>query len=128
MNIQTNTPTEQDTRVTEPQLQEFVPATDIHETGDSLVIRCDLPGVAEEDLEINLDNRTLTISGRQQALAEEGFQALTREYPTGIYQRSFRLGRDLDEAAVKARLRNGVLEIELPKAAATRARRIPVES
>jgi HSP20 family protein len=104
----------------------FVPAADIYETPDSIQIRCDMPGVAEGDLEIILENRLLTISGPQQSVEREGFDAILREYPTGIYRRSFNLNRDLDGAAVKARMNQGVLEIEIPKAKAAEARRIPV--
>jgi HSP20 family protein len=110
----------------QPEPAVYVPAADIYETRDSILIRCDMPGVAESDVEIILENRLLTLSGPQQPVEREGFDAILREYPTGVYRRSFNLNRDLDGAAVKARMSHGVLEIEIPKAKAPEARRIPV--
>lgn len=114
--------------VTQPQPEPavFVPAADIYETPDCILIRCDMPGVAESDVEIILENKLLTLSGPQQSVVREGFDAILREYPTGVYRRSFNLNRDLDGAAVKARMNHGILEIEIPKAKAPEARRIPV--
>jgi HSP20 family molecular chaperone IbpA len=58
----------------------------------------------------------------------EGCETLVGEYLTGIYQRSFALSRDLDDSAVSAKLKDGVLEITLPKALKAQPRRIPVEA
>jgi HSP20 family molecular chaperone IbpA len=57
---------------------------------------------------------------------KEGCETLSGEYLTGVYERSFGLSRDLDDSAVKARLKDGVLEIELPKAKEAQPRRIQV--
>lgn len=106
----------------------FTPAADIYESPVGVTIRCDMPGVAESDLEITLENKVLTVSGSQMGQGREGCEVLASEYETGIYQRSFALSRDLDDSAVKARLRDGVLEIELPKAKEAQPRRIAVEA
>lgn len=106
----------------------FVPAADIYETPAGVLIRCDMPGVSEEDLEITLENKQLTVSGPQMGQGMEGCETLVGEYLTGIYQRSFALGRDLDDSAVSAKLKDGVLEIMLPKAREAQPRRIPVEA
>jgi len=106
----------------------FVPAADVYESPKGVVIRCDMPGVAEEDLEVTLENKVLTITGTQMGQGRKDFEVLASEYETGVYQRSFALGRDLDDSAVKARLRDGVLEIELPKAKEAQPRRIAVEA
>jgi HSP20 family molecular chaperone IbpA len=106
----------------------FTPAADIYESPVGVVIRCDMPGVADSDLEITLENKVLTITGSQMGQGHEGCETLASEYETGVYQRSFALGRDIDDSAVKARLRDGVLEIELPKAKEARPRRIAVEA
>jgi len=106
----------------------FVPAADIYETPAGILIRCDMPGVAEQDLEITLENKQLTVTGPQMGQGREGFETLAGEYLTGVYQRSFGLSRDLDESAVTARLKDGVLEIQLPKAREAQPRRIPVEA
>ncbi|MDP3849962.1 MAG: Hsp20/alpha crystallin family protein [Luteolibacter sp.] len=106
----------------------FLPAADIYESPAGVWIRCDMPGVAEEELEVTMENKVLTVSGTQMGQGREGLETLAGEYLTGVYQRSFGLSRDFDESAVKARMKDGVLEIELPKAKEARARRIPVEA
>jgi HSP20 family protein len=117
-----------ETETTSPRAQVFVPAADIHETPAAILIRCDLPGVAESDIEIVLENKTLTLTGPQKAVERDGFNSLHREYATGVYRRSFVLNRDVDGTAVKARLNHGVLEIEVPKLQPAEARRIPIEN
>lgn len=126
MNIQpTNTvPVE----VTGTEKPVFRPAADIDETPDAILIRCEMPGVPEENVEILLENKVLKLRGTQVSPSREGFQARILEYRSGIYQRSFQLHRDVDEAGVKARLKNGVLEIEVPKQKPAEARRIPIEN
>jgi HSP20 family protein len=106
----------------------FVPAADIYETPTELLIRCDMPGIDEKDLEITLENKVLTVTGPQMGQGREGCETLVGEYLTGVYQRSFGLGRDMDDSAVSARLKDGVLEIKLPKAREAQPRRIPVEA
>lgn len=106
----------------------FVPPADIYETPTGVLIRCDMPGVAEQDLEITWENKQLTVTGPQMGQGREGCETLVGEYLTGIYQRSFGLSRDLDDSSVTARLKHGVLEITLPKAREARPRRIPVEA
>ncbi len=106
----------------------FRPAADIYETSAGLWIHCDMPGVADGDLEVVLENKVLTVTGRQMVQGREGLAMLAREYRTGVYRRSFRLAAGVDGAAVRARFKDGVLEIELPKVREARPRRIPVES
>jgi HSP20 family protein len=103
-----------------------MPAADIYETPAGVLIRCDMPGVADEDMEITLLNRVLTVRGSQMSQGWDGSETLSGEYITGVYERSFGLSRDLDESSVKARLKDGVLDIELPKAKEAQPRRIPV--
>lgn len=93
-----------------------------------VIIRCDMPGVSEIDLEVTIENKVLTVTGYQMGQGKEGCETLVSEYQTGIYQRTFGLSRDLDDSAVKARLKDGVLEIELPKAREAQPRRIAVEA
>lgn len=104
----------------------FIPAADIYEKPESVLIRCDLPGVRDEDVEITLHNKVLSISATQSAQTRAGFTVISGEYATGRYQRCFNLNRDLDDSEIKAKLKNGVLEIELPKAKESQPRRIPI--
>lgn len=122
-NISTvNNPAAQDNRPV------FLPAADIYESPAGVIIRCDMPGVAESDLEVTIENKVLTVTGPQMGQGKEGCETLVSEYQTGVYQRTFGLSRDLDDSAVKARLKDGVLEIELPKAREAQPRRIAVEA
>lgn len=104
----------------------FTPYADVYETPDALRIRCDLPGVSEDDLEITLEKKVLTLSGRQMNQGRVGGETVAAEYRTGIYQRSFSLNRDVDEASIRARLCNGVLDLEIPKSPEAKPRRIPI--
>lgn len=106
----------------------FVPATDIYESPKAILIRCDMPGVANEDLEVTLENKVLSVSGKQRGEVPQETGPNVREYLTGTYQRSFNINRDVDDAGIFARLKNGVLEIELPKARDGQALKIPVEN
>ena len=124
--ITTQTPADSAPR--EDQRPVFMPAADIYETPAGVLIRCDMPGVAEEDVEITLENRVLSVRGTQMGQGKEGCETLSGEYLTGVYERSFGLSRDLDDSAVKARLKDGVLDIELPKAKEAQPRRIKIEA
>lgn len=106
----------------------FQPTADIYETPNGVTIYCDMPGVADEDLDVILENRVLSVTGRQMGQGREGCETLAGEYQTGIYKRTFGLSRDLDDSAVRARLKDGVLIVELPKAKEAQPRRIQVES
>ena len=124
MNINETAITPTATKAAHEDRPVFAPAADIYETPEAILIRCDMPG----DLEITLSNKVLTLSGRQLEQDRGACENATREYLTGVYQRSFGIHRDLDEAAVKARLKDGVLEIELPKVREAGPRRIPIEN
>lgn len=100
------------------------PAVDIYETEDGLVLLADLPGVEKDGLEIELDRGLLTIAGRQSRALQE--DEARREYVLQNFYRQFRLPDTLDAAATSAVLKNGVLTLKLPRAAAARPRRIEV--
>lgn len=104
----------------------FVPTTDIYEQDDRILMRCDLPGVAQGDVDIRLDNTELEIVARQMATSLEGFDLLSGEYGTGVYRRRFTVPYLIDRDRIRARLQGGVLEIELPKAEQAKPRRIEI--
>ena len=126
MNINQTTTAPTTTRRASCEQPEFTPASDIYETPDAILIRCNTPGVAEEDLEITLSNNVITLTGTQHGQDRDAGKTSACEYQSGVYRRSFGIKRDLDESAVKARLKDGVLEIELPKQAKAGPRRIPI--
>jgi HSP20 family protein len=99
-------------------------------TRDSdLVIRAELPGVKQEDVDITLENNVLTISGERKAEQEEergGYHVRERRY--GSFSRSLALPEGLDESKIHARYDNGVLEVTVEGAAAVQEpKRIQIE-
>lgn len=106
----------------------FTPAADIYEKENALLVVCDMPGVAEGSVEIDLEDAVLTITGHQDDQAPEKCQLVYRGYATGVYRRAFNLTTDIDREKIKARLANGVLSITLPKTEYAKPRKIAVEA
>ena len=106
----------------------FMPNIELTERDDSYVLRADLPGVREQDVNVNLDDdNVLTISGerrREEAKRERGYEYTEREY--GSFTRSVQLPRGADASKIEADFRNGVLEVHVPKGEGARARHIPI--
>lgn len=111
------------------QLTEWAPAIDVVTKDGDLVIRAELPGVKQEDVDITLQNNVLTISGERKAEQEEergGYHVRERRY--GSFSRSLALPEGVDESKVHARYENGVLEVTVEGAAAVQEpRRIQIE-
>lgn len=105
----------------------FTPPADIFEEDDALLVVCDMPGVEQKNVTIDLDDDVLTITGHQLDQRPENSQLVYRGYNTGIYRRAFTLAADINREQIKARLVNGVLHITLPKAAEAKPRKIAVE-
>lgn len=104
----------------------YVPATDIYEKDDAILVRCDMPGVTQEQVDIRLDNTELEITATQADGAPEGYDLLAGEYRTGVYRRKFNIPQLIDRDGIKARLHNGVLDVELPKAERAKPRKIEI--
>ena len=104
----------------------FQPTVDILETPEELLVLADMPGVTPEGLDVRLEGDVLTISGRPQSEEYEGLKPLHVEYGLGGFHRRFTLGETIDRERIKAELRNGVLQLHLPKAERAKARRIEV--
>jgi len=106
----------------------FVPATDIYEDKDSLVVLVDMPGVDEKSVEIHVEHNILTIGATVQSEDFAGHQETYREYETGRFERQFTLSDEVEFSKIEATVRDGVLRIVLPKAEAARPRKIPVKA
>jgi len=94
----------------------FIPSMDLAETDTHYVLKADLPGVAEEDVSIELDDNVLTVSGERKAEHEErqeGYYRVERAF--GGFSRSLTLPKGIDASAVTAEFDNGVLEVRIPK-------------
>jgi len=110
-----------------PVMRRWVPAMDLVESGDHFVLRADLPGMSEEDIQIELEDGTLTVSGERRAEheeREEGFHRVERSF--GAFSRSLTLPKGIDPEAVAASFDRGVLEIRIPKPEARKPRRISI--
>jgi HSP20 family protein len=107
----------------------WVPAVDIYETdGHELVLKIELPDVAREDITLQVENNTLTISGQKQMekeVKEEQYHRIERAY--GTFSRSFTLPPTVDAGGIKAEYRNGVLTVKLPRREEAKPRQIQVQ-
>jgi len=107
----------------------WVPAVDIHEEKERFVLRADLPGVSPDDIDVNMENGVLSLSGERNAESSDEIDGLKRfERVSGKFYRRFNLPESADAEGISARCAMGILEISIPKAAQIQARRIAVEA
>ena len=104
----------------------FVPATDIFETDRALTVVMEMPGVDKANVEINVENDILTIEGKIDFSKYDGLQPLYTEYNIGNFSRSFTLSSKIEQDAIKAELKDGVMTLVLPKSEKAKSRRIAV--
>ena len=105
----------------------FAPPVDIYEDEHKLVLKLEVPGIRPEDLDIQVENRTLTVRGERKLDREEKQENFHRvEHRYGTFGRSFSLPTTVDPESVKAIYDAGVLKIELAKKAEARPRQIKV--
>lgn len=114
------------TENSEPRLL-FNPPIDIYETNDGLVLYADLPGVNAEGLDLQIQDNRLALFGRVKTPSNTT-GVVHEEYKIGDFLRSFILSDDVDHERITARLNNGVLRVELPRASRTEPRRIEVST
>ena len=108
-------------------MRRWMPAMDLLESGDHFVLRADLPGLSEEDVTIELEDSTLTISGErksEQETKKDGYVRVERAF--GSFSRSLTLPEGIDGDAVTASFDRGVLEVRIPKPEARKPRRIEI--
>jgi HSP20 family protein len=105
----------------------FIPAVDIFETPQTLMLVADMPGVAGDRVTIDLKENLLTIIGQVSPPPEQQI-LLAQEYAVGDYYREFQVGELIDQDKIEASVKNGVLTLTLPKAEKAKPRRIEVKS
>ncbi len=108
-------------------LRRWMPAMDLVESGDHFVLRADLPGMSEDDVNIEFEDGTLTVSGERKAEHEEsneGFHRVERSFCS--FSRSLTLPQGIDPEAVTASFDRGVLEIRIPKPEQRKPRKIAI--
>jgi HSP20 family protein len=107
----------------------WVPPVDIYQSGDhELVVKAELPGMAREDIDINIENFVLTVKGEKKLASdvqEDAFHHVERR--NGKFSRSFSLPQTVDSAKAAAEYKDGVLTIRLPLREEAKLRQIKVE-
>ena len=108
-----------------PYVQRAVaPAVDVFENADEVLVVADIPGVASDQIDVRVENGTLTLQARRPE--ENDGTALAREYDVVDYARTFRIPAGIDTASISAEAKNGTLLVRLPKIAAVKPRKIAV--
>jgi HSP20 family protein len=107
-----------------------LPAINLYENAEGLVLTAELPGMKLEELELSLDGQRLTLGGERRIAQPEGERTSfhRRERRPGKFRRTIELPREVDAEKIQASYRDGVLTVRLPRAASTAPRRIEVTS
>lgn len=106
----------------------WAPAVDIQETKDSFIVEVELPGMKQDDIQITIVENTLTLKGerkREREVRDEGYTRVERAY--GTFQRALALPSVVDASKVRAKYKDGVLAIELPKKEEAKPKEIKVQ-
>jgi HSP20 family protein len=106
----------------------FIPPVDVYEDAQKLMLRLEVPGIPQEDLQINLENQTLTVKGERKFLKdekEENFHRIERRY--GSFVRSFALPATIETDSAQANYENGVLSVTLRKKEAAKPKQVKIE-
>ena len=106
----------------------WVPAVDIFETNEAIVLKAELPGITAQDISVEVKDNTLTLKGEkkfEKEVKEENYHRVERSY--GSFQRAFTLPGTIHQEKVKAKFKDGILEITLPKVEETKPKQIKVE-
>ena len=107
---------------------EWIPAIDIHDEGDKLVVKAELPGLDKKSIQVAVNNDILSIKGekkKDEKIKEENYCRTERYY--GSFQRNIRLSSNIDINKVKASFKDGILELILPKSDVPKEKRINIE-
>jgi len=115
------------TRSGQAELASWAPAVDIFETENELVVKADLPDVREKEIDVRVENNTLTIRGERKfnnEVHEDNYLRVERAY--GTFTRSFSLPNTVNTEGIQAEYRNGVLSVRLPKREETKPKQIKI--
>lgn len=108
------------------EIQALLPQVDVYENKDGILLVADLPGVSKDKLELRVDNDTLLIEADIVQDAPENMEAAYAEVRLSRYRRAFSLSSELDSSRIDAQLRDGVLNLRIPKHPYAQPRRIEV--
>jgi HSP20 family protein len=104
----------------------FIPNIDIFEDGDTIILMADMPGVSKNNIDIQVEDSQLRIQGK--VSKEMPGEYVLSEYSIGDYFCSFALSNTIDQSAIKASMKNGVLRVVLPKSEKSKPRKITIKS
>lgn len=104
------------------------PSVNLYDSGSEMVLRAEVPGVEEKDLDLRINQDVLTISGQRNAEVPEGYSAHRRERGAMQFSRSFTLPFKVDPESCDATLKNGILSVKIAKAPDARPRQITVKA
>ena len=105
----------------------LLPRVDVLEDAGGITLLADLPGVPKEALELKIDGDTLLIEGEVTTATPQALQSVYAEVRVPRYRRAFTLSRELDTARIEANLKDGVLNLRIPKQEHAKPRRIAVQ-
>jgi len=96
---------------------DYIPAVDVKEDEKNIYIKADIPGIDEKDLSVNIENSVLTIKGEkcEEKREDKDKRVIIMERKCGTFQRSIKLTDNIDPESIKAKFKNGVLSIDIPK-------------
>jgi len=106
----------------------FQPDVDVYETDSSIVIRADMPGASEGDVDVHVEDDVLSLVGRISMDDHRDLTPVYTEHRVGNFERSFSISTEIDSEGIIGRMSDGVLEIGLPKRAKVRPRQIEIKS
>jgi HSP20 family protein len=107
----------------------WTPATDIYESKDEYVFNVELPGISKDDVNIEFENGIFSINGarkEEKEVKEENVHRVEGCY--GSFSRSFRLPKNVNDKKISARMKDGILEVKIPKAEEVKAKSIPINN
>lgn len=116
------------TRWGQARTEAWRPAVDILEKDGNLVLRVEMPGVEEKDIEIKLEGTVLTVKAERKPADSEGYAYYQSECCFGTFSRSFTLPETVDIDKINANYKNGVLEITLPQKPEVQPRTIKIST
>jgi len=105
----------------------YIPAVDIYESENEIVLLADMPGVAPGDVDVDLRDNQLTLLGKV-SLEEKPERVLLQEYGVGDFYRQFTLSSRIDQGKIEASMKDGVLTLTLPKAEVAKPKKVVVKA
>ena len=112
----------------QPGVGTWSPAVDIFETGDEIIVKAEVPGLAKDQVRVEVENGVLTLHGErkfEREVKDENYLRIERSY--GAFHRAFGLATVIQQDQIKAVFKDGVLEVTMPKAEEAKPKQVKVE-